>query len=133
MKQRTGIIRFLAIGFMIIEGLSACSPNIVRNIHKSYPALDNSVEVKVIHIGEIIPFKYETLGTIILGDGGMTSKSKCNYETLLALAIEESKKIGGNAIKIVVDMPPRVEFKPGGVFIYRCHSLSIFVLKIDEE
>ena len=112
---------------------SACSPKITRNIHKSYPALDDSAEVTIIHIGEIIPFKYETLGTIILGDGGMTNKSKCNYETLLALAIEETKKVGGNAIKIVVDMPPRVEFKPGGVFIYQCHSLSVIILKTIDD
>jgi hypothetical protein len=112
---------------------SACSAHIARSIHKNYPALDNSAEVKVIKVGESIPFKYEELGSLKLGDAGMTSKSKCSYEALLALAIEEAKKVGGDAIKIVEHLLPRTEFQPGALVIHQCHSLFVLILKTDED
>jgi len=129
MKQKAIVIRFLSIGFIMVGFFSACSPNIARSIHKNYPALDNSVEVKVIKVGESIPFKYEELGSLKLEDAGMTSKSKCTYEALIVLAKEEAKKVGGNAIKIVEDLPPRTEFQPGRIVIHQCHSLFVLILK----
>ena len=132
MKQKTSIIRFLAIGFVMVGFFSACSPNVVRNIYSNYPALDNSVEVKVIKVGESIPFKYEELGSLKLGDGGITNKSKCTYEALVALAIEEAKKVGGNAIKIVEHTPPSVKRFGTGIAYDWCHALHVLILKTDE-
>ena len=91
MKQKTSIIRFLTIGFVTIGFFSSCSVHIARNIQKQYPALDGSAEVRVVQVDESIPFQYEELGTITLGDAGATSKSKCTYEALLALAIYYNK------------------------------------------
>ena len=133
MKRNASVIRLLTIGFITIGLFFSCSAHIARSIQKSYPALDNSAEVKVIKVGESIPFKYEELGSLKLGDGGMTSKSKCSYEALLALAVEEAKKVGGNAIKIVEDLPPHTEFQYGGLVIHRCHSLFVLILKTDEN
>ena len=86
----------------------------------------------MIKVGESIPFKYEELGSIKLGDAGMTGKKKCTYEALLTLAIEETQKIGGNAIKIVEHIPPHVERYGLGIVIHQCHSLFVLILKTDE-
>ena len=131
MKQKKNIIRLLVIG-VIIGFFSACSPHVVTSITKKYPASDNSVKVKVIQVGESIPFKYEELGSIKLGDAGMTGKKKCTYDALLALAIEEAHKIGGNAIKIVEHIPPHVERYGLGIAYHQCHSLFVLILKTDE-
>ena len=144
MKQKTSIIRFLTIGFVTIGFFSSCSVHIARNIQTQYPALDSTAEVRVIPIDESIPFQYEELGTITLGDAGATSKSKCTYEALLALAIEEAKKVGGNAIKITESIPPGWQKgNPGppqmGVTVgvgvrvnyQQCHTLSVIILKAD--
>jgi hypothetical protein len=143
MKRTTSNIRFLTVGFILIGFFSACSPHIARDIQKTYSALDDSAEVKVINIGETIPFRYEALGTITLEDAGVTSKSRCTYEALLALAIEEAKKVGGNAIKITKSIPPG--WQKGGPGIshgagvsvrasyQQCHTLSVLILKTVEE
>ena len=133
MKRKTSIIRLFAIGLVGMGLFSACSAHIARSIHKKYPTLDNSAEIKVITVGESIPFKYEELGSLKLGDAGMTSKSKCSYEALLALALEEARKVGGDAIKIVEDLPPRTEFRYGALLIHQCHSLFVLILKTDKD
>ena len=141
-------MKFLKIiGLLFIGFFSSCSPpHIARNIHKSYPALDNSIEVTVIKIDENIPFKYEELGTVKLEDSGTTGKKKCTYDALLALAIDEAKKVGGNAIKITESIPPGwrkggTGYPPVGAVIgvgvrleyHQCHTLSVLILKTYEE
>ena len=125
-------MRFVVIGFFIIGFFAACSPHVVTSITKKYQSLDTSTKVKVINVGESIPFKYEELGTVKLGDAGMTGKSKCSYEALLTLAIKEAQKIGGNAIKIVEHIPPHVERYGLGIVYHQCHSLFVLILKTDE-
>ena len=132
MKQKRNIVLCCITIFVIIGLFSACSPLVTTNVSKKYQALDNTVEIKVIEVGESIPFKYEELGSIKLGDSGMTGKSKCTYEALLVLAKEEAKKAGGNAIKIVEHIPPHVERYGFGVAFYQCHSLFVLILKTDE-
>ena len=131
MGQKTNIVRLLIVG-LLIALFTSCAPHVVTNIHKKYPALDNSTKIKIIKVGESILFAYEELGSIKLGDAGMTGKSKCTYEALLALAIKEAQKVGGNAIKIVEHTLPRVERFGLGVAYYQCHSLFVLVLKTDE-
>jgi hypothetical protein len=111
---------------------SACSPHIATSVSKKYPALDNSAKVKVVNTGESIPFKYIELGSIRLGDAGMTGKSKCTYEALLALAMEEAKKTGGDAIKIVEHIPPHIERYGFSIVYHQCHSLFVLILKTEE-
>jgi len=131
MEQKMNIIKLLIVGLLIAR-FTACAPSVVTNIHKRYPALDSFTKIKIIKVGESIPFAYEELGSIKLGDAGMTGKSKCTYEALLALAIKEAQKIGGNAIKIVEHTLPRVESFGLGIAYYQCHSLFVLVLKTDE-
>ena len=131
MERKINIIRLLLIG-IIVSCVSACSPHVATSINKNYTALDRSAKVEVINVGESIPFKYEELGSVKLGDAGMTGKSKCTYEALLAIAIEEAQKIGGNAIKIVEHIPPHVARYGLGVAYHQCHSLFVLILKTDE-
>ena len=142
MKPKATIIQFLIFGLLMISFITACSPHIARNIQKYYPALANSAEVKVIKIDESIPFSYEELGTVTLGDAGLTGKSKCTYEALLALAREEAKRVGGDAIKITESIPPgwiRSGVTRSGVMVgvgvgYQlCHTLSVKILKEIKE
>jgi hypothetical protein len=139
MKQLTSIIQFFSVLFIMIGFFSACSPHIARNIQKSYPSLEYSVDIKVIKINETITFSYEKLGTITLGDAGLTGKSRCTYEALLELAKEEARKVGGNAIKITESIPPGWQkgapTQPStsigvGVSYQLCHTLSVQILKI---
>ncbi|MCL2290372.1 MAG: hypothetical protein FWC34_06675 [Bacteroidetes bacterium] len=132
MKQNKNLILFLVIAIIIVGSLSACAPQVVKNVTKRYPALDSSTKVIIINVGETIPFKYEELGSVKLGDAGMTGKSKCTYEVLLAIAIEEARKVGGNAIKIVEHTLPRVESYGLGIVYHQCHSLFVLILKTNE-
>jgi len=90
MGQKTNIVRLLIVG-LLIALFTSCAPHVVTNIHKKYPALDNYAKIKIIKVGESIPFAYEELGSIKLGDAGMTGKSKCTYEALLALTIKQDQ------------------------------------------
>ena len=131
MELKKGIIGLMVAG-IIIGFFSACSPHISTNINKKYPELDNSTKVKVISVGESIPFKYEELGSVKLGDAGVTGRSRCDYEALLTLAMEEARKIGGNAIKVVEHIPPHFERYGMGMAYQQCHTLFVLILRTDE-
>jgi hypothetical protein len=106
--------------------LSACAPMVKTNFTKVYAPI-HLEEVIVINVGDDIPFPYEELGTIKLGDGGITKK--CGYDDLLLIAKKEATKVGGDAIKVVEDIPPHWErYGPGATYT-NCHTLFVLVLK----
>jgi hypothetical protein len=108
----------LLIGVMF---WSACSPKINTTILQKYPPLDNTQEVTVYKIGDIVPSHAIVIGTLKIGDSGFSTN--CNFEKIMNHAKMQARKLGGNALKITEHRPPNL--------ISSCHRIKADILKID--
>jgi hypothetical protein len=110
---------FLMMGSILF--MTSCSAKLTTSMQKNYPPLDYREEVTVFGKNETAPPTAEKLGTIKVGDSGFSVK--CSYATVLERAKTESRKVGGNAIKIT-----RHKY-PG--FWSSCHRITVDVLKVN--
>jgi hypothetical protein len=104
----------------IIPLLSSCSPSIQLHISKAYPAMKPLEQVRVIEEKEQIPGNAENIGQVAIGNN---TRRSCSYNAVLELAKVETRKIGGNAIKIIEHKLPNEGNK--------CHRISASILRID--
>ena len=111
---------FLIIGSVLF--LTSCSAKLTSSMQKTYAPLDYKEEVRVFGIDEQIPPNAEKLGTIKVGDSGFSMI--CDYATVLDKAKTESRKVGGNALKITKHKLPD--------FWSTCHRITADVLKVDD-
>jgi len=110
---------FLFIGSILL--LTSCSAKLTSSMQKTYAPLDYKEEVRVFELGEETPPNAEKLGTIKVGDSGFSVI--CDYATVLDKAITESRKVGGNALKITEHKLPDIWSS--------CHRITADVLKVD--
>ena len=100
----------------------ACSPKVKTSVSKKYDPLDYRQDVVVYALKETKPASAELLGTVKVGDAGMTSK--CGYNVMLEEARMAARKMGGNAIKITSHKAPD--------FMSTCHRITAEILKIGD-
>jgi hypothetical protein len=100
---------------------AACAPKIRTKVSQKYPPLDYREEVMVLELKDISPTEAEVLGTVKIGDSGMSTQ--CNYVQVLQKAKEEARKAGGNAIKVTEHKKPD--------FMSSCHRITAEVLRMD--
>lgn len=90
-------------------------------MQKTYAPLDYREEVRVFEIEEKIPSDAEKLGTIKVGDSGFSIK--CNYATVIDKAKMESRKVGGNVLKITKHKRPDLWSS--------CHRITADIYKVE--
>lgn len=111
----------MVIGFALLTG---CSPKISKTISKSIAPLDYRQEVIVFDLDDSIPANSIEVGTLKIGDTGFTVN--CGWERMLNDAKLETRKMGGNALKIVKHGYPNP-------FGSNCHRITANVLVVDES
>ena len=100
---------------------TACAPKIRTKVSQKYAPLDYQEEVLVLEPEDASPEGAEVLGTVKVGDSGMTMQ--CNYAQVMEKAKEEARKSGGNAIKITEHKVPN--------FMSSCHRITADILRAD--
>jgi hypothetical protein len=110
---------FLIIGSILF--LTSCSAKLTSSLQKTYAPLDYKEEVVVIQLGEETPPNAEKLGTIKVGDSGFSTN--CDYAVVIEKAKTESRKVGGNALKITSHKTPDIWSS--------CHRITAEVLKVE--
>jgi hypothetical protein len=110
------------LGMLLI--LNACSPKISTSINKNYAVLDYREDVRVFGMEETEPDDAELLGTVKIGDSGLSTN--CGLEVVIDKAKTEARKIGGNAIKITKHTPP-------SILGSSCHQITADILKVDKD
>jgi hypothetical protein len=115
--------KFLAgVSFCMLL-IAGCAPKIRTNIAQKYPPLHFQEEVWTILQGTDVPPGSELLGTVRIGDAGMTIN--CSYSVVLGKAKEEARKSGGNAIRITEHKTPD--------FMSSCHRITAEVWRVSPE
>lgn len=114
--KTTGLLIF---GLILI--LSSCGPRVVTKLSKSYTPLDYRSNVIILGLKDPVPQKSEIIGTIKIGDTGFSTD--CGYDVVIERAKMETRKAGGNAIKILQHTPPG--------FGSTCHKIQANILMIE--
>lgn len=112
--------KLIAASLFALLFLVGCAPKIRTNIAQKYPPLDFHEEVWVIPNDTIGKNETEVLGTVKVGDAGMTTN--CSYTVVMEKAKEEARKSGGNAIRVIEHKTPD--------FMSSCHRITAEVLRI---
>ena len=88
----------------VLITLSSCTPLITTKLERKLPAADSKQEIKVLELNTEIPIDAVVIGTVKIGDSGVTVN--CGYQVVLDRAKLEARKAGGNAIKITEHIFP---------------------------
>ncbi|QRR00645.1 hypothetical protein [Dyadobacter sandarakinus] len=103
--------------------VAGCAPKVRTNITQKYPPLHFSDQVVVIPKTGEAPAGAEVLGTLHVGDAGMTTN--CSYTVVIGKAKEEARKTGGNAIRVTQHKKPD--------FMSSCHRITAEVLRLSND
>ena len=116
-------MKHFAIGLIACILISGCSMAVnyvpkSSNINIRKPS---SHPIEVFQMNEDVPGKYIVLGSVSVGDGGMTMK--CGYDDVINAAQEKAKNVGGDAIQII-------QIKEPNYIMTSCYNLIANVLMI---
>lgn len=106
--------------------LFSCSPKVVTNVLKSYPALPDDEQVAIYNRenNDPVPANAETVGNIAVVDNGFSMGG--SYEKVIGLAAEETRRNGGNGLLITDHLKP--SFWGSSI-----HQIAGLMLKTDEN
>ncbi len=109
------------LGFFSILCI-ACSPKVKTKLTQHYPALDFRAEVIVLGIAEETPPSAIEIGTVKIGDTGISTN--CGWDVVIEKAKTEARKSGGNVLKIIEHIPP-------SMLGSTCDRIQAKILKIE--
>jgi hypothetical protein len=101
----------------------SCAPKVKTNLTSKHASLQYDEDVLVLEKSDSIPASAEILGTVKVGDSGMSTK--CNLSQVLAKAKEQARIAGGNSIRIIEHKSPD--------FMSSCHRILAEVIRLDSE
>lgn len=102
MKTRT----YFILSLLGICALASCSPRIVSNISKQFPAMGPSENVSVLLSSDELPENSIMLGRVKVSSRYLTTGEKGTLDNVLDKAVKRSREIGGNAIVLVGHKSP---------------------------
>lgn len=107
---------------LFIVVLTSCGPAVSTQVTVNKPPLRYDEPIEVFETYEEAPETATVLGHSSIGDTGFSTN--CNYDTILKKAVEEARKIGGNAIKITEHKTPDI--------LSSCHRIKFNILYIEK-
>ena len=82
----------------IILGMSSCKIGKQITINGHYPPKES---VQMLSLGQSLPDNLYRIGSITVGDGGLTPAEDCTYEMCLLTIEKEAAKVGADVAHIV--------------------------------
>lgn len=109
--------------FVFLLTLTACAPQVTTKIIKSSVPLDYKEEGIVLGLADEIPSSAIEIVPIKIGDSDFSIN--CNWEAVIEKAKTETRKAGGNVVKIVEHKKPDA--------LSSCHRITAKILKIENK
>ncbi|MGN0236093.1 MAG: hypothetical protein ACI4BD_07295 [Paludibacteraceae bacterium] len=88
-------ILFLLIPFLFLTG---CGLQRTVSVTRRYAP---TTEVTIIQSGQTLPDNIIRMGSVSVGEGGLTLTEACTYEACMAAVEEEAMKVGADIIYVV--------------------------------
>ena len=85
----------------VLVGVSctSCKLKSIVSVNDYYPP--TSGRIQVYQTGQTLPDNIIRIGSIVVGEGGMTPSKKCTYEACMQLIEDEAKKKGAEFVYLV--------------------------------
>ena len=83
---------------------ASCMPSRKVSILSNSQSLPIGASVNIIGIGQKLPENAKLLGQIRIGDNGFSTN--CKYDEVLAIAVNECRKMGANTFQIIQHKDP---------------------------
>lgn len=97
-----------------------CAPAATVSTTKKYSPLPKTETIYVFGLNDAMPTGAESLGTVKIGDSGLSVG--CSFENVVDLAREKARNVGGNGIKLLSVREPD--------FGSTCYRISAEILKL---
>jgi len=114
--------------FVVVLQLISCSPRVITNTSNSVAYSEASQHILIFREEEHEPEGAIQLGTVRVDDSGFTTK--CKFKHVIAIAMEEARKAGGDALKITNHTKPYMQMQGLGFVYYNCHEIDAIILKL---
>jgi hypothetical protein len=95
--------------------LTACNTAQKTSVINYAPPTSSETTVTIWGANQIVPINAKLLGTIEILDGGFTTD--CDYATVIAQAINQTRRLGGNCLVITKHTTP-------GLLKGTCHQIT---------
>jgi len=112
--------------FLTMLVVFSCAPAATISTTKKYPPLPKTERIFVFGLNDATPTGSENLGTIKIGDSGLSVG--CSFDNVVNLAREKARDVGGNAIKLLSVQEP--DF---GSTCYRISATILRLAKLDKN
>lgn len=86
--------------------LASCQLKKMVTIYNTYPAYPETPAYY--YQGQDLPENIKKVGTVVVGESGMTPSKKCSYNVCIEAIEMEAKKMGGDIIYLVRVKEPSV-------------------------
>ena len=100
-KSKSYMRRFIQIitAVIIIISLNNCTLKKQVSVKDLYPPTVGNISV--IQTNQYLPTNIYRIGSIVVGENGLTPNGKCTYEACMRTIEEESRKVGAQLVYIV--------------------------------
>lgn len=89
----------------VISTLCSCGLKRVVSVYDTYPVTPGRLEI--FQASQLLPENRIQIGTVTVGEKGMTATKDCTYAACIEAVQEEAKKMGGQFIHIVSIKEPQ--------------------------
>lgn len=87
------------ISSLLIFTLASCSLKKQVTVKQYYPPTEG--QIPIIQTNQVLPQNIYRIGSIVVGESGLTPEGKCTYEACMQVIEEESRRVGAQLVYLV--------------------------------
>ena len=84
---------------LLIFAISSCTLKKQVIVKQYYPPTEG--QIPIIQTNQALPQNIYRIGSIVVGENGLTPDGKCSYEACMQVIEEESRKVGAQLVYLV--------------------------------
>lgn len=92
-------LQIFSIILIFTATLVGCTLKKQVSVKQYYPPTEDNIPI--IQTNQTLPQNIYRIGSIVVGENGLTPDSKCTYEACMQVIEEESRKVGAQLVYLV--------------------------------
>jgi len=92
---------------LVVVTLGSCSLKKQIYVKQYYPPTEGNIPI--IQTNQYLPQNIYRIGSIVVGENGLTPDGKCTYEACMQVIEEESRKVGAQLVYLVKVKEPGLQ------------------------
>ncbi len=84
---------------LLVFAITSCTLKKQVTVKQYYPPTEG--QIPIIQTNQALPQNIYRIGSIVVGENGLTPDGKCTYEACMQVIEEESRKVGAQLVYLV--------------------------------